>query len=268
MTSVSFRAERLGSPDWARIGFLRAGKNASVLYHPPRKMDRAVLVALVALLFGCQDDPEGSASCDYLTEELDWDDVADAPEFSTTPRVVADALALPLGGELEYLAVNTSDVVEATPSEGSTSFSSTLSAVGTPRLIHVSGARGAELLRCPSTLEFDATIEFRTDDGFFEESWSATVVASPGNLSASVDLDPDITGASEAFRLTPVPGAEPWETAAYRHRLQYGYCNGCDNLLMSGEISYRGEYAATMDGDIIDQRGFTVSLATWSGEAQ
>lgn len=183
-------------------------------------------------------------------------------------RLAADALSLPLAGELEYLAINTSDIVEATPSEGSTSFSSTLSAVGTPRLIHVSGARGAELLRCPSTLEFDATIEFRTDDGFFEESWSATVVASPGNLSASVDLDPDITGASEAFGLTPVPGAEPWETAAYRHRLQYGYCNGCDNLLMSGEISYRGEYAATMDGDIIDQRGFTVSLATWSGEAQ
>ena len=226
------------------------------------------LAPFATLLGGChQDESEDSRPCDYTVEEVAWDSPAIAPEFAVVPRDVADSLSLPVAGELEYLATNTADVVEATPNSGMTSFTSTLAINGTPRLSMVRGASGNELLRCPSTLEFDGTIDFSTGDGFFDEAWAATIVSSPSSFTSKVDLAPDVTEVSEVFDVTRSPGAEEWETASYRHVFSYSSCIGCDNLQISGEITYRGQYPATQDGDIIDQRGFTVTLARWSGAA-
>lgn len=225
------------------------------------------LAATAALLSGCQSEPEEGGACDYVAEDAPWDLPATAPEFALVPREVADGLMLPVTGQLEYAADSASDIIEATPSTGSTSFESSFTTSGTPRLSWVPGATGNDLLRCPSKLLLDGTIHFSTDDGFLDESWPATIESSaaPGGVASQAVLDPSTTGASALFNVTRATDAEEWETSFYDHRLYYNSCLGCGSLFMFGSITYQGQYEATRDGDIIDQRGFTVSLAAWEG---
>lgn len=230
----------------------------------------AIVTAVV--LGGCSDDDEPIPPCDF-TEEVVSPDVEIPTGFPDQPVVVGQvtrAITLPMAGQLEWRAAHLRELVSATPDRGTTEFTSTLTVESSVVWSRVPGASGQHLLKCLPTLQFDVSIHFQTEDGVLDEKWdgrAASNVLTHG--ITDVEIDAISEGIPQTFELMRNPEAEPWDDETYYHRFIYGTCEQeCGEApAMTGEILYRGQFAPTRDGEIIDQRGFTVTLASWTGFA-
>ena len=236
-------------------------------------MSRYHLVVVTAVaLGGCSDDEEQIPPCDFTEEVVSLD--AEIPtgflDHPVIPGQVIRAITRPMAGELEWQAANSQEWVSATPDRGTTEFTSTLTVRDSVTWSRVPGASGQHLLKCLPTLQFDVSIHFQTEDGVLDEEWDGHAVSNVISYGITdVELDALSEGIPEKFELMRNPEVEPWDHETYYHRFIYGTCEQeCGEApAMTGEILYRGQFSPTQDGEIIDQSGITVTLASWTGFA-
>lgn len=235
------------------------------------------LIPGLSVALGCDGD-EGIPPCDEILveevvsmdDEIPWDEEQPpGPDNPVVvPREIADAISQPIVGELEWKAAGAEEYLFATPDEGVTGFTSTLVHMEPVVWSRVPGASGDTLLKCSPTLRFDASINFETDDGVFDEVWAGRAVSAIlGGGTVTVEIDARAHGIPEKLNVTRNPEAPEWENETYSHVLFYGTCiDNCGGApLMTGNINIMGDFPPTSDGEVITESGINIRLAEWSG---
>lgn len=230
---------------------------------------RAVAIGFVVALSGCStNESDEIPPCEFTEDEisLDFEIQTGGPNGALVPIKILATLTPIITGELEYHGGVGEEWFTATPPSGQTTFTSSLSLAGPVIWSRVPDITGDHLLRCQPSIRFPVDVDFRTDDGVFNETWSGVAVSeilTGGSVSLEVESDPE-----EQFMISYEPTSDSLESKTYNHTLRYGTClEGCDSHAMTGDIRFRGVFPATRDGDIIDQNGINITLAEWTGSS-
>ena len=219
---------------------------------------------------GCQGGGEPAPLCDWVEEEVPLD-YSLGPwggdlDYDLQPGKVLELLTVPLEGTLMWKGGG--DWAEITPGEGETPFSSMLSYGGTAVYRRVPGAEGDLALACLATIDFDATIDLRTDDGVLDETWETTVSFGLATGNATADIDGEAVGLVERLQITPKPEPPvPFDDLSYATLLSYKVYPLSPELTTttSGRFYMLGDFEAQQDGEIIDMGGVSRLLVEWVG---
>lgn len=236
-------------------------------------------LATLLLCTACQDPADQDPYCQRTEEFVSLDDSLGSwggdPDFDLTPRKVLDQLTVPQRGELTWKGGG--EWVDITPDSGTTGFASVVTYDGTT-VFHraVASGRfpkdGRVTIACSSSLNFDVSIRFKTDDGVLDETWETSLSFDIGGHSASAELDAEAIGLPQKLQISnkPDPPA-PFYDESYSMNLGYAM-----HLLspeeypprFGGELDYGGTISEEQTGEIIHVMGFNRTLFAWAGSAE
>jgi hypothetical protein len=237
---------------------------------PSRWLSPCLALVLISAVTGCQEEGEPGSLCDWVEEEVPLD-YSLGPwggdlSYDLQPGKILELLTVPLEGTLTWNGGG--NWADMTPSEGMTGFSSSLTYDGSTVYRRVPGATGELSLACRATLDFQSSINMRTDDGVLDETWEAVVSFDIHAHGISTEIDPEAVGLIDALQVVPNPDPPtPYHDESYWMLLSYNVYPFSPELpaTSSGRVYFRGKFESTQDGEITELSGFNRLLAEWVG---
>ena len=228
--------------------------------------------SLVVLgLLGCGDrkgDEGGDeVGCEWVESEVSMNFRPEGSELPS-PAELLEAAGGEYVGELRWLGG--APWAEMTPSAGSTSVQTRVSRVGRISFRRTLEEDGRDAVfgnqggLCLASYEIETTLEVATGDGVLEEAWGSTLSHRllSNDTTLQVEVDDDLRQALRIEDAEEPPA--PFENGRLDLRVSVSVRRPPGAHEATGVLSYTGQLASDVDGDVMEESGFRVQLLEWN----